>query len=86
LSLNRSATHPTTAPAPDALPTSLDAYERCVLQRALEESGGDASATARLLGIGRSTLYRKLVKHGLLPGNRSAPGKTARLLRPRSIR
>jgi transcriptional regulator of acetoin/glycerol metabolism len=74
------------APVPDALPTSLDAYERCVLERALEESGGDASAAARLLGIGRSTLYRKLAKHNLLTGPRSHPSKSARLLRPRSIR
>jgi two-component system response regulator HydG len=45
------------------LPLSLDAYERCALQRALEECGGDATAAARCLGIGRSTLYRKLAKH-----------------------
>jgi transcriptional regulator of acetoin/glycerol metabolism len=32
---------------------------------------GDASAAARILGIGRSTLYRKLAKYGLVAGNRS---------------
>ena len=47
------------------LPLSLDAYERAALLRALEESGGDVAAAARLLGIGRSTLYRKLTKHEL---------------------
>jgi len=47
------------------LPLSLDAYERCALERALEESAGDASAAARRLGIGRSTLYRKIARHGL---------------------
>jgi two-component system response regulator HydG len=86
LSLNRPGSRSTMAPVPDALPTSLDAYERCVLERALKESGGDASAAARLLGIGRSTLYRKLAKHNLLPGHRSQLSKGARLLRPRSIR
>jgi DNA-binding NtrC family response regulator len=47
------------------LPLSLEAYERCALERALEESGGDAGRAARRLGIGRSTLYRKVAKHGL---------------------
>jgi len=51
--------------APLDLPLSLEAYERCALQRALEECGGDATAAARCLGIGRSTLYRKLSKHRL---------------------
>jgi DNA-binding NtrC family response regulator len=49
------------------IPTSLEAYECSVLERALRESGGDASAAASLLGIGRSTFYRKLAKHGLTP-------------------
>ena len=49
------------------LPLSLDAYERCALQRALEECGADATAAARCLGIGRSTFYRKLAKHRLQP-------------------
>jgi len=49
------------------LPASLEAYERCALERALMESGGDATAAAQLLGIGRSTFYRKLAKHGLPP-------------------
>jgi len=56
-------------PALAALPLSLDAYERSALERALLESGGNATDAARRLGIGRSTFYRKLGKHGLrLPG------------------
>jgi two-component system, NtrC family, response regulator HydG len=53
------------APPPDALPLTLDAYERCALERALQESGGDATEAARRLGIGRSTYYRKLARHGI---------------------
>ncbi len=55
----------TTAREVSNLPLSLDAYERAALLRALEEAGGDVAAAARLLGIGRSTLYRKLTKHDL---------------------
>jgi len=49
------------------IPTSLEAYECSALERALRESGGNATAAANLLGIGRSTFYRKLAKHGLTP-------------------
>jgi len=51
----------------EALPLSLEAYERTALSRALAAADGDARAAARLLGIGRSTLYRKLARHGLRP-------------------
>jgi len=55
-----------TAAAPPAdLPLSLDAYERCAIERALREAGGDASLAARRLGIGRSTFYRRLAAHGI---------------------
>ncbi len=57
------------APGLGSLPLSLDAYERSALERALLESGGNATDAARRLGIGRSTFYRKLGKHGLrVPG------------------
>jgi two-component system response regulator HydG len=48
-----------------ALPLTLDAYEKSALERALREAGGNATEAARKLGIGRSTFYRKLGKHGL---------------------
>jgi len=52
-----------------ALPLTLDAYEKSALERALREAGGNATEAARKLGIGRSTFYRKLGKHGLrVPG------------------
>jgi DNA-binding NtrC family response regulator len=55
------------APSPvgAALPLSLDAYERSALERALGECHGDASRAAACLGIGRSTFYRKLARHGI---------------------
>jgi two-component system response regulator HydG len=56
------------------LPLSLAAYERCALERALREEGGDARGAARRLGIGRSTLYRKLAHHGLRPCGVSRTG------------
>ncbi|MCB9914673.1 MAG: sigma 54-interacting transcriptional regulator [Planctomycetes bacterium] len=41
-------------------PISLDLYERKALLRALNHVGGDKLAAARLLKVGKSTLYRKL--------------------------
>ena len=52
------------APGP-AEPVSLDSYEKMALERALEEVGGDKLAAAKLLNVGKSTLYRKLKRHGI---------------------
>jgi DNA-binding NtrC family response regulator len=41
-------------------PVSLDLYEKKALLRALDECGGDRLAAAKLLKVGKSTLYRKL--------------------------
>ena len=46
-------------------PVSLELYERLALERALKESEGDKLAAARLLNVGKSTLYRKLKRHGI---------------------
>jgi len=62
----------TAAPPEAELPLSLDAYERCALERALREAGGDATVAARRLGIGRSTLYRKLSHHRIDPRSHRA--------------
>jgi two-component system response regulator HydG len=75
---------------PTGLPLSLEAYERCALERALRETGGDATEAARRLGIGRSTLYRKLARHGIAPravGHEAAPvERRGQLSGPRPIR
>jgi transcriptional regulator of acetoin/glycerol metabolism len=44
-------------------PVSLARYEGLALERALEEAGNDIVAAARLLKIGKSTMYRKLTAH-----------------------
>ena len=41
----------------------LDDLERRAIFRALQETGGDKLAAARLLGIGKTTLYRKLKQY-----------------------
>jgi DNA-binding NtrC family response regulator len=43
---------------------SLDEMERDYIQRVLAECGGNQSRVARILGINRRTLYRKLRKYG----------------------
>ena len=49
----------------DELPVGLDDIERWAVKRALRESDGRVTDAARALGIGRTTLYRKLEKYGL---------------------
>jgi DNA-binding NtrC family response regulator len=44
---------------------NLEENERSVIARALREEGGNITATARALGINRSTLYQKMRKYGL---------------------
>jgi transcriptional regulator with PAS, ATPase and Fis domain len=54
------------AAVPEGIDLSLVAFERACLEEALRRSQGDVRAAAGLLGIGRSTFYRKLGKPGLL--------------------
>ena len=49
----------------DEDPISLDLYEKKVLLRALNKVAGDKLAAARLLNVGKSTLYRKLKRFGI---------------------
>ena len=50
--------------------TTSDASERSRLLMALDEAGGNRNAAAKALGVGRSTLYRRMVKLGI-PTRRS---------------
>ena len=49
----------------DDLHTALRAYERDYIRTVLTQLGGDRRRTAARLGIGVSTLYRKLHELGL---------------------
>jgi transcriptional regulator with GAF, ATPase, and Fis domain len=46
------------------LPTKMEDIEQATIEATLEFTGGDKSRAARLLGIGRKTLYRKLEQYG----------------------
>ena len=46
-------------------PRTLAELERAAIERTLEETGGDKASAARVLGINKSTLYRKLQKYSL---------------------
>ena len=48
------------------LNAEMRAAERKALERALRQAKGNRSLAARLLGVGRSTLYAKLEEHGLI--------------------
>jgi DNA-binding NtrC family response regulator len=61
---------PESAPAVAALtekvlPLNLDQLEKIAIQRALAAHDGNLSRAALALGLGRSTLYRKMARHGL---------------------
>jgi DNA-binding NtrC family response regulator len=53
------------APAPAVVP--LQELEKRAIQHALTHTRGDRTVAAQLLGIGRTTLYRKLKEYGMEP-------------------
>jgi len=52
---------------PETLKAWLDLAEAYRITQALRECSGNRSAAARLLGIGRRTLYAKMDKLGITP-------------------
>ena len=46
-------------------PPSFDDAERAILRQAMARADGNASRAARLLGIGRATLYRRMARVGM---------------------
>ncbi|GMU24585.1 MAG: sigma-54-dependent Fis family transcriptional regulator [Phycisphaerae bacterium] len=52
-------------------PIQLEDVERALIERALRRTGGNVSAAARLLSIGREALRYRMAKFGMLP----APGE-----------
>jgi transcriptional regulator of acetoin/glycerol metabolism len=53
------------APAAPADSLRLDERERATIEAALHSAQGNLSQAARLLGVSRAALYRRLEKHGL---------------------
>lgn len=49
----------------EGAPPSFEDADRAVLRQALAQADGNASKAARLLGIGRATLYRRMARAGL---------------------
>jgi DNA-binding NtrC family response regulator len=47
------------------LPYNLEEVEQLIIERALRQTEGNLSEVVRMLGIGRTTLYRKLKKYGI---------------------
>jgi DNA-binding NtrC family response regulator len=45
------------------IPAPLEEIERRAIEATLEHTGGDKTRAARALGIGRKTLYRKLLEY-----------------------
>lgn len=51
----------------EGTPIDLERIERSLIERALKQTGGNASAAARLLSIGREAMRYRMSKFGLLP-------------------
>jgi len=50
------------------LPEAIEILERSMIQRALDEHGGNQSSTSKQLGIHRNTLQRKITEYHLANG------------------
>ena len=70
------------APAPPTL--NLEERERHAIVQALEATGWNKQAAARLLGLHRPTLYSKMRKHGIPQRPPQAPSTQAPPTRDRA--
>ena len=46
-------------------PRTLDEMEKSFILQSLEDNGGNVTQTAKVLGLTRTALYRRLNKYGL---------------------
>jgi DNA-binding NtrC family response regulator len=62
------------------LEQAIEALEKRMIERALEQSNGKRTAASKLLGIHRNTMQRKMVQYGLATGRprRKPPARVAR--------
>jgi DNA-binding NtrC family response regulator len=60
-------------PAGDAVQTIADLEKQAILTT-IDKLGGDKLLAAKLLGIGKTTLYRKLKEYGLVDGDLDSMG------------
>jgi Nif-specific regulatory protein len=60
---------------PLASPGTDSGVSRAALERALDSAGGDRTEAARILGISRATLFRKLRQHNVGSKRRKAAGR-----------
>jgi DNA-binding NtrC family response regulator len=54
---------PSNPPTEVDMPLNFEAAEQNLIQRAVTAAGGNVAAAARMLGINRTSLYRKMAKH-----------------------
>ncbi len=57
--------HAQNNPVRETLKVASERFERQMIEAALEECAGNVPQAARLLGVGRSTLYKKIVALGI---------------------
>lgn len=56
---------PTKAKSNNSKPVTLEEMEKQFIQQSLQENDGNVSQTARVLGMTRTALYRRMKKHGI---------------------
>ncbi|MEP6652182.1 MAG: helix-turn-helix domain-containing protein [Myxococcales bacterium] len=68
------------------LPHPMEAIEVALLSQAMTDASGNITAAARLLGIHRKAVERKLVKHRLSNRSATKPKTTKRTTRRKPAR
>jgi Fis family transcriptional regulator, factor for inversion stimulation protein len=69
------------------LPEAIEILEKGMIQRAMEQCGGNQCAASKQLGIHRNTLQRKIVEYELgngRPRSRKPATRAGRARRPKS--
>ena len=59
------------------LEQAIEILEKAMIQRALQDKGGNQCAASKVLGIHRNTLQRKMVAYGLVNGRGRGKRKPA---------